>query len=97
MTEQGTHTQAEGPVAREIRARLRPLNPTTLIIQNESDRHIGHAGHNETGETHFTVMITAEALRGLSRVAAQRRVYDLLGTLLQTHIHAISLRIGIFN
>jgi BolA protein len=41
--------------------------PASLDVVDESDRHTGHAGHREGGETHFRVHIVAEAFRGKSR------------------------------
>ena len=82
-----------GPVATEMHARLtRALSPTQLIIRDDSESHRGHAGHNGVGESHFTVEITAPAFTGLSRIAKQRLVYDALGDLMQTRIHALIIK-----
>ncbi|HEX8640303.1 MAG TPA: BolA/IbaG family iron-sulfur metabolism protein, partial [Allosphingosinicella sp.] len=51
-----------GPVAAEIEKRLREaLAPIRLAVINDSDRHRGHAGHDGSGESHFTVEIEAPA------------------------------------
>lgn len=67
------------------------LAPTRLEIVDESYRHAGHAGASPEGETHFQVEIVSPLFEGKSRVARQRLVYDLLGELLKTRIHALSL------
>jgi BolA protein len=41
--------------------------------------------------THFTVQITSDAFTGLSRVARQRLVYDLLAEELAGGLHALAL------
>ena len=52
------------------------LKPSYLEVVDESDQHIGHAGHGGGGR-HFAVIISAPCLQGLSRVAAHRRIYAL--------------------
>jgi BolA protein len=81
-----------GPVAAEIHRRLvAALSPTALEIIDDSESHRGHAGHNGSGESHFTVRITAPAFAGQSRVGKQRLVYDALGDLMHSRIHAMSI------
>ena len=80
-----------GPVAREIEARLNAaLAPVTLEIIDDSDDHAGHAGHRGSGESHFTVRLTATAFAGQSRIARQRAVHAALGDLIAPdRIHAL--------
>ncbi len=86
-------TQAKGPVATEIESRLRlALNPSHLLVMDDSERHRGHAGHNEAGESHFTVELVSTAFIGRSRVERQRMVNQALEDLLALHIHALSIR-----
>lgn len=87
MTHIGT---AEGRVER-IRAALQALSPQRLVIEDESRRHAGHAGA-ASGRGHFHVEIVAAAFEGLAPLARHRRVYEALGALLETDIHALSLR-----
>ena len=65
--------------------------PTELVVQDDSARHEGHAGHRPGGETHFTVRIVSPAFAGLSRVERQRRVYAVLTDELRTQVHARAL------
>lgn len=82
-----------GPVGQDMQARLiAALAPTHLVITDDSEAHRGHAGHDGSGESHFTVEIEAAALAGLSRVAQQRRVYQALGDLMTTRIHALAIK-----
>jgi BolA protein len=79
-------------IAETIRTKLtEALAPTRLDIVDDSQRHAGHSGAHPDGETHFTVSITASAFTGMSRVARQRLVYQLLADELATRIHALSL------
>lgn len=86
-------TPAKGPVATEVESRLRlALNPTHLLVINDSEKHRGHAGHDGTGESHFTVELVSTAFIGVNRVARQRMVNDALKDLLAEKIHALSIR-----
>lgn len=81
------------PLADLIATRLREaLDPTHLIVTNDSHHHAGHMGDDGTGETHFSVEIVAVAFSGQSRVGRQRLVNRALADLLATRIHALAIR-----
>jgi BolA protein len=83
-----------GKVAEAMREVLSArLNPTHLDIVDESDRHSGHAGAREGGESHFVVTIESAAFVGLKALARQRLVYGLLEDQLKGPVHALSLRL----
>lgn len=82
-----------GPLAAEIDQRLRAaLAPTRLAVTNDSDKHRGHAGHDGSGESHFTVDIESPAFAGRSRLDRQRAVNAALADLLEERIHALAIR-----
>jgi len=84
---------ATGPVAREMIERLRSaLNPTRLELEDQSHQHIGHAGHDARGESHFALLIESPAFAGLSRVERQRKIYAALGDLMRERVHALTIR-----
>lgn len=75
-----------------IRTRLgAALAPATLDIIDKSAQHAGHSGARPGGETHFRVVVVAEAFRGLKRVQRHRLVYDALAAELADGVHALSL------
>lgn len=75
-----------------IRARLeQAFAPCRLEIRDDSHLHAGHAGARD-GRGHFAVRIVAQAFAGKSRLERQRLVYQALGELLQTEIHALQIR-----
>ena len=83
---------ATGPVAAEIRQRLiAKLAPTRLELDDQSARHIGHAGHDGRGESHFALTIESPAFAGLNRVQRQRAVYAALGELMDERVHALTI------
>ncbi|WP_430420723.1 BolA family protein [Phenylobacterium sp.] len=68
------------------------FQPTRLEIVDESDRHAGHAGAREGGESHFNVTIESAAFAGAARVARQRMVYHVLAEELAGPLHALSVK-----
>jgi BolA family transcriptional regulator, general stress-responsive regulator len=88
-------TDAIGPVAREIAQRLtNAFAPRSLQVIDDSHQHRGHGGHREGIETHLTVIMAAEQLAPLSRVARQRAVLDALADLMDNPVHALSLKLS---
>ena len=84
---------ATGPVASEMIQRLTAaLAPTRLHLEDQSHQHVGHAGHDPRGESHFALTIESAAFAGLNRVARQRKIYAALGDLMETQIHALSIQ-----
>ena len=82
-----------GPVAAEISRRLTAaLSPTRLAVIDDSDKHRGHAGHDGSGESHFTVEVESPLFAGQSRVARQRAVNSALGELLRDRVHALAIK-----
>ena len=66
--------------------------PSQLEVIDESDQHIGHAGH-QGGGRHFAIYIAADYFNQLSRVEAHRKIYDLFSDLIPEHIHALRIKI----
>jgi BolA protein len=86
---------ATGPVAREMIERLNAaLSPTHLELEDQSHQHVGHAGHDPRGESHFALRIESPVFSGLSRVERQRKVYAALGELMRERVHALTIRAG---
>jgi BolA protein len=81
-------------VTEEIRSRLEAeFRPTRLDVVDESERHRGHAGWREGGESHFRVTIAADAFAPMSRIERHRAVHEALGRDLVGRIHALALKI----
>jgi BolA protein len=64
--------------------------PTQLEVIDESDKHIGHLGH-QGGGRHFAIVIAADAFKNLSRIAAHREIYALLNDLMPDKLHALRI------
>ena len=79
-------------VAETIRRKLTErFAPSHIEVEDQSHRHVGHAGASPGGETHFAVTIVCAAFVGQSRLARQRLVYETLAQELAAGVHALSL------
>ena len=83
------------PTAEALTAQLQSvLEPTVLVVEDESAAHAGHSGANGLGYgTHFRVRIGGPRFEGLSRVAAHRLVYDALRPFIDAGLHAVAIDI----
>lgn len=76
----------------QIRNRLESaLHPKALDIIDESAKHAGHAGA-AGGGGHFIVNIVSDAFDGQSLIQRHRMVYDALGDMMHSEIHALSIQ-----
>jgi len=66
------------------------LEPTDLLVKDQSHLHAGHAGAQE-GKGHFDVRIMSDRFSGQSRIARHRMVFDALGSFVDSDIHALSI------
>ncbi|WP_068115112.1 BolA family protein [Tropicimonas marinistellae] len=83
------------PVADEITKRLtESFAPRELEVIDDSERHRGHSGYREGGESHFNVRIASDAFAGMNRLARHRAVHAALGPDLISRIHALALDIS---
>ena len=82
-----------GRVTQAIRDKLTAaFQPERLEVVDDSARHAGHAGAREGGESHYSVVIVAEAFKGQGRIQRQRAVYGALSEELAGPVHALSLK-----
>lgn len=84
----GTGAGREARIAGLLRA---GLQPERLEIRDESEKHRGHGGWREGGETHFDILVVATAFAGRSRVDRHRLVNALLVPEFASGLHALAL------
>lgn len=81
-----------GPVGQRITGKLTStFDPVDLRVIDDSARHAGHSGARPEGETHFKVVITAQAFAGKSRIEAHRMINKALAEELATRVHALAI------
>ena len=66
------------------------FQPSHLLVKDQSHLHAGHAGAQD-GRGHFDVTIVSDAFAGKRPLARHRLIYDALGTLMETDIHALRI------
>jgi BolA protein len=69
---------------------LQDLSPLSCQVEDESALHAGHAGA-ASGGGHYRLHLVSSRFEGLNRVSRHRLVYDCLGNLMKTEIHALAL------
>ena len=75
----------------QIDSRLRQaFSIHALEIEDQSHLHAGHAGAKD-GKGHFRVALVADEFAGLAPLKRHRLVYDAVGDLMDTDIHALTI------
>ena len=72
-----------------LRERLAVLEPVQLEIRDDSALHAGHAG--SSGGGHYTITIESSHFAGKSTIIRHRLIYQALGDLIPSRIHALSI------
>jgi BolA protein len=67
------------------------LDPEHLDVIDDSHRHAGHAGAAD-GRGHFTVLVVSQRFAGLGTLKRHRLVYEAVGDMMLTDIHALSIQ-----
>ncbi len=65
--------------------------PSRLRVRDQSHLHAGHPGAQD-GRGHFAVEIISNSFAGLSRIERHRRIFDALGDMMETDIHALNIK-----
>lgn len=79
-------------IERMIKALEARLAPSHLHVQDDSAQHAGHAGAAQHGGGHYTVSLVSAEFDGKSTLQRHQMVYQALGSLMQTDIHALIIR-----
>lgn len=68
------------------------LAPSYFELFDDSASHAGHYGAQESGGGHFYATIVSAAFAEKSPVQRHQLVYRALGDMMQTDIHALSIK-----
>jgi BolA family transcriptional regulator, general stress-responsive regulator len=76
----------------KLKSRLQEaLAPIQLEIIDETAKHAGHAGA-ASGGGHYILHIVSSAFQDKSPVQRHRLVFDAVGDMMHTDIHALSIQ-----
>jgi BolA protein len=76
---------------KKMEERLQALAPENIEILDESGKHVGHEGARGGGG-HYELLIVSARFAGCPSVTRHRLVYEALGDLMRTDIHALAIR-----
>ena len=68
------------------------LSPCKLTIIDKGPEHAGHAGA-KTGLGHFLLRVYSQQFDNKPLIACHRMVYDALGSMMQSDIHALTIEL----
>ena len=74
-------------------ALIQEFDPVHLDVQNKSHLHLGHAGDNGSGQTHFQLTIVSDRFVEQPKVARHRSVNSSVEHLFNSGLHALEMRI----
>lgn len=74
----------------ELRHCLEIFAPVKVDIIDDSALHAGHAGAKDGG--HYRLLIVSSAFDNKSTVMRHRMIYEAIGELMRSKIHALSIR-----
>lgn len=72
---------------------IKNFEPSFLDVKNNSHLHAGHAGDNGSGESHFSIIIESDKLKGLSAVNSHREVTTVLKDEFAQGLHALEIKV----
>ena len=67
------------------------FTPQSLRVEDESQKHEGHAGSRPGGQTHYRVYIVSQAFKGKTRLERHRLINRAFADELAGGIHALAL------
>lgn len=67
------------------------LEPVRLEVIDDSRHHAGHPGAAD-GRGHFTIIVVSNRFAGLGTLQRHRLVYQIVGDMMTTDIHALSIQ-----
>jgi BolA protein len=66
------------------------FQPTTLLVHDDSAKHVGHAGAKDGGG-HYHIVIVSSMFVGQTLVRRHRQIYTALKPFMGSAIHALAI------
>ena len=83
--------KSSGDFESVLRERLAGLMPLRLELIDDSALHAGHAGAR-SGGGHYRLLVVSAEFSGQTTLARHRLIYNALGELMRSKIHALSIQ-----
>ena len=71
--------------------------PCNIVLTDDSNKHVGHAGADPSGETHFTLQIVSDKFHDMSRIQRHQAVYEVLENEIKERVHALRIEAKTFD
>ena len=71
--------------------KLQALEPVSIEVFDDSDSHIGHAGHTPGKASHFELRIVSKKFANMSKIEMHQEIYKLLKDEMVSDIHALQI------
>ena len=83
--------KASASLVADIEQRLAVLEPQSIELVDDWQKHVGHEASRQ-GASHFSLTIVSPRFAGLSTIKRHQAVYQALGPLMGSEIHALAIR-----
>ena len=70
------------------------FSPVHFELINESHKHVGHAGDDGSGQTHYILIVVSDKFKGCTRLESQRMVMSELKGFFDQGLHAVQLKLS---
>jgi len=68
------------------------IAPETIEVLDDSQSHAGHEGVKKSGGGHYYLTIVSEKFADKNRIQRHQYIYQLLGDMMKSEIHALSIK-----
>lgn len=70
---------------------IEELPNSSIIVIDESNKHIGHIGYNSDIPSHISISVTSDIFRNLNTIERHKMIYKILQDEIAHGLHAISI------
>ncbi|MEQ9115206.1 MAG: BolA family protein [Rickettsiales bacterium] len=71
---------------------IKALNPLEIKVINFSEEHRGHSGYDNSGESHFDILIVSQKFHNVSKIERHKIIYQTLSEELKGSLHALKIK-----
>lgn len=68
------------------------LKPEYMELINNSHKHVGHAGHDGSGESHYQLIVVSYIFENCSKIQRHRMINNVIEDEFRAGLHAFSIK-----